>query len=384
MHKFGIPLICFFFVKLFYSCSGGNNISKIEPILYQNNFEIHHRLVHYLNDTCILYVFADSDEYELSLTAFSTENSNIILAEKKVSIRNKNKIPTTLKFKVREPKYDLEIIIREENGNRIFRDAFLVDKTVSSSSIEIKNEDGDEVVKPYIDILSELTISHPEEKTLWVKYFEKEFKSAAPPFSSQGYKFNPNKNFAAAIPIPSGGTIKLEGEGLYFIQTDTSFYNGIYINVFENKFPRISSAQQMLESTRYIMKLDEYKTVAASDNVKEAIDKFWLGRAPDKEFAKELIKVFYTRIQIANRDFTTYKEGWKTDRGMLYVIFGEPDEISKRRGNEVWGYRATDKRNGVRFEFKKIHGQTLLKRMEQFKRPWDVEVYEWRKGLLND
>ena len=38
--------------------------------------------------------------------------------------------------------------------------------------------------------------------------------------------------------------------------------------------------------------------------------------------AKSLIAIYYNRIQNANLHFTTFKEGWKTDRGMIYVVFG--------------------------------------------------------------
>ena len=27
--------------------------------------------------------------------------------------------------------------------------------------------------------------------------------------------------------------------------------------------------------------------------------------------------------------FTSYKQGWKTDKGMIYIIFGAPDEVLK-------------------------------------------------------
>ncbi len=369
---------------VFSSCFTSGKFYKEEPILYQKKFETHHKIVHTSKDTCSLFVVTDSDEYELSITAYSNEDQKIILAEKTKVIENKADQTGKIAFKVRDLTYLLEISIRDMQSNSVFRDLVHIDKTEDAQGISIKDDAGNEVVKPYVNVLSKLTLTHPTDQTLWVKYFEQEFKPSAPPFSDKGYKFNPKKNFSAAIPIPNGGTIKLEGEGLYFIQTDTSFFQGIYINVFNDKYPRISSATEMVKSTRYITKLDEYKLIMNSNDLKDGIDEFWLGRASDKEFAKDLIKAYYTKVQLANRDFTTYKEGWKTDRGMLFIIFGKPKEIQKTKTGEIWGYPATDKRNSVRFEFKKRHGQSLLVRMEYFKRPWDVEVYEWRKGILNN
>ena len=50
-----------------------------------------------------------------------------------------------------------------------------------------------------------------------------------------------------------------------------------------------------------------------------------IGSNHDKslERAKELIKNYYGRLQHANLFFTSYLEGWKTDRGMIFMIFGE-------------------------------------------------------------
>ncbi len=383
MHKYILTLVNSLIIILLCSCYSGRSLHKKGQILYKTNFEVKHRLVHTSKDSSILHLLADSDEYELSLMAFSTERRMILLDKKKV-FENKGESIVSIPFKVNEPEYFLEIVIRDLNDGRVFRDAFLADRNISSQSVTIRKTDGSAIVRNYVPIQSEIVLHHPKEKTIWVKYFEKDFRSASPPFSDRGYKFNPKENFSAAIPVPNGGTVKLEGYGLYFIQTDTSFYNGIYINVFEESYPRISSSEQMLKSTRYITKLDEYKTMKNSGNIKEAIDKFWLGKASDKEFAKDLIKTYYTRVQVANRDFTTYKEGWKTDRGMLYIIFGIPEQIVKVRNKEIWIYSPTDRRDGVRFEFKRRHGQSLLVHMEHFKRPWDVEVFEWRKGILND
>jgi hypothetical protein len=53
---------------------------------------------------------------------------------------------------------------------------------------------------------------------------------------------------------------------------------------------------------------------------------------------------YYRRVAFANRSFTTFRDGWKTDRGMVYIILGPPDEIERRpfnRGNKpyvVWSY----------------------------------------------
>jgi GWxTD domain-containing protein len=58
------------------------------------------------------------------------------------------------------------------------------------------------------------------------------------------------------------------------------------------------------------------------------IEQFWLRRDPtpdteENEFKEE----HYRRLAYANEHFASGVPGWKTDRGMIYIKFGPPDEI---------------------------------------------------------
>lgn len=78
------------------------------------------------------------------------------------------------------------------------------------------------------------------------------------------------------------------------------------------------------------------------------IEAFWRQRdptpgAPENEFRNE----HYRRINHANRFFGrgTPKQGWRTDRGRVYIILGEPNDIQRFDGKstvypaEVWFYQ---------------------------------------------
>ncbi len=78
------------------------------------------------------------------------------------------------------------------------------------------------------------------------------------------------------------------------------------------------------------------------------IEAFWKHRdptpgTPDNEFKNE----HYRRINYVNHFFgrTTPKPGWKTDRGRIYIILGEPNDIQRFEGktmtypSEVWFYQ---------------------------------------------
>jgi GWxTD domain-containing protein len=60
-----------------------------------------------------------------------------------------------------------------------------------------------------------------------------------------------------------------------------------------------------------------------------AFDEFWNQRDPSAGTAEnETKREFYRRINVANRQFSALRrEGWKCDRGRIYIIHGEPDQI---------------------------------------------------------
>ena len=93
---------------------------------------------------------------------------------------------------------------------------------------------------------------------------------------------------------------------------------------------------------------------------------------------------------MANKLFSTFKEGWKTDRGMMYVIFGEPDEVIRNGREEVWYYTKGPDNDKLLFSFSMIRSpyaerQYVLKRDPNLSDPWMKAVKYWRQGMpIND
>jgi GWxTD domain-containing protein len=87
-----------------------------------------------------------------------------------------------------------------------------------------------------------------------------------------------------------------------------------------------------IEQLSYIAQSDEYEDMKKLQTMEEkvqAFNAFWDARdptlgTPENESKRE----FYRRITFANRRFHHMRrEGWRTDRGRIYIQFGEPDQI---------------------------------------------------------
>jgi len=71
-----------------------------------------------------------------------------------------------------------------------------------------------------------------------------------------------------------------------------------------------------------------FKQLSNDEERDQFIEQFWLRRdptpdTPENEFKEE----HYRRIAYANEHFASGIPGWKTDRGRIYIIWGQPDQI---------------------------------------------------------
>ncbi len=72
---------------------------------------------------------------------------------------------------------------------------------------------------------------------------------------------------------------------------------------------------------------------------------FWKKKDPNPaDDDNQVFDEYYRRINFANVNFSHYTEGWKTDRGMVYITLGAPNNIDRHpfdydsKPYEVWEY----------------------------------------------
>ena len=76
-----------------------------------------------------------------------------------------------------------------------------------------------------------------------------------------------------------------------------------------------------------------FLTLTTDAEREEFIGQFWLRRDPTPDtFENEYKEEHYRRIAYANRWFTAGVAGWRTDRGHIFVMYGEPDQIKRPEG----------------------------------------------------
>jgi GWxTD domain-containing protein len=103
-----------------------------------------------------------------------------------------------------------------------------------------------------------------------------------------------------------------------------------------------------VEQLKYIHTKDERNELKeAPDSLRlELFDELWDRKDPTPGTPQnELREEYYRRIRYANQYYHAInREGWQTDRGMVYVKYGEPDQIDRhpfeleRKPFQIWYY----------------------------------------------
>lgn len=124
---------------------------------------------------------------------------------------------------------------------------------------------------------------------------------------------------------------------------------------------RFKDFDTALDELKYIASRDEIIQLrtAAQEQRQEQLNEFWSKRDPVPHTPiNELMMEYYSRLEQCNHLFTNNGlPGWKTDFGLVYVLFGRPDEVRREMGmlgfeeRQVWIYG----RLGMSFTF--IYGK---------------------------
>jgi len=222
---------------------------------------------------------------------------------------------------------------------------------------------------------------------LWVRYYNRVFPIATPPYVESKistFDFSPDSIFTVSISNGKTDLLRFKQKGIYFFQTDTSSKKGYTVFRFDEDYPFITNVGQMLESIRYITEKKENDEMLIQKDKKNAVDQFWLNIAGNELRAKELIKKYYNRVQEANEYFTSFIEGWKTDKGLVYIVYGPPNIVYKSKNSEDWVYGEDRNMRSIRFTFFKMENPFTdndyqLSRSNSYKDEWYIAVENWRR-----
>lgn len=308
-----------------------NNVSKEEVSTQETGQE-------YLSQNAQILtrnIFLPPGDYDLSVSVFEQSTKNKTEKDKKIKVEDFSTPPLSIS--------DVMIVSRfsSNDGKKVItpdvgRNVAAID-TFYLFYYVYKNSDDEK-----IDV--NCRILDPEKKEVYTK---KETLDLSSGLSFQNMLF---------MPVP---TAEL-GYGKYTIEITAASnnYNFSTDSYFENlsyDFPLpMKDIDILVEQLQYIAKSDEIDRIrdAKSDVEKQKrfLD-FWKKKDPSPNTKRnEVMQEYYRRVISANKFFgNTYSQGWRTDMGMVYIIFGEPNNIERHpydmdsKPYEVWEYYQDNK-----------------------------------------
>ena len=242
------------------------------------------------------------------------------------------------------------------------------------------------IIKPFIYDWAAYILRFPYLKVHSVKmiYFGHHFPMPEPPFSqSRDVQFSFDGDERKEFKITDTLIIKFEKTGIYHFLPAGEVERGFTVFKWGKGFP-IPGKNTETESLAYILSGEEFNVLKEKEN---GAFEFWNGLSADAGQNAALRKIWIDRMEMSNRLFTSYVEGWQTDRGMIYMIFGPPEEVYRSEEEENWVMKTKPNSAPLVFSFRKV-GNPLsdndygLERNPGFKISWYDAVERWRKGLF--
>lgn len=300
-----------------------------------------------------------------------------------------------LKTKTTE-NYNLLISFYDANRDNYLKKKVLLNRANvhHAQNFLAKDTLGNIIYKNYLSVndkvvLQRSTNNYTKEGSL--KYFHVKHPIAKPPFSEsekdENIVLTPDSAVTLSFDSINNVEFTINAHGLFLFQTSEVIKEGPTFFCFQNNFPEIKDVENMIEPMRYITTKEEYTNLMEAENKKLAMDEFWLEIAGGTERARTLIKEYFNRVENANHYFTSYLEGWKTDRGLIYLIYGPPNVVYKNKDYENWIYGEENNIMSMNFVFYKsknylTNNDYVLSRSAIYKNTWYRAVDTWRSGRI--
>jgi len=317
-----------------------------------------------------------------------------------------------------KPEYVFDVPLTVEKGNDYLAEVKILDRLrllVSQSFVQFNTKsynnrynfrmqghfDKNELFSPIlrIDEYINLVYSRGHIDSLFVSFYKPFREVPYPPsmlLPEKTLDYDPLK--VVAIPYSDTLPMMFPKEGIYLCSVDRSINEGFTLLNLGLTYPKLTTPEVMIEPLVYLANQDEMAELKTAAKPKAALDEFWIKCGGNVDKSRELIRIFYTRVLYSNYYFTSYMEGWRSERGMIYIIYGPPDKVYKTSDGESWGYkkpvikskwggRFTVTDSYLFFNFKRRENvfsdnDFFLSRSETLITFWDKAIASWRKGIV--
>ena len=289
----------------------------------------------------------------------------------------------------KDEKYLLEVKLIDLNRNLSYIDLIAVDRSDNQTrqSFLLTTPKNRVIFRNHYPLDVPFFLKHGSNpQTYTVRFYDRDFPIATTPYSKNmetKFRYKADSTFQ----VNANDTLYLPKHGFYHFQLNEESKNGFTLFSFYQEFPMITRRRHLGQPLRYITTQDEFNKIMSTDDqkMKLEVDKFWLENARNVDKGKALISSYYNRVEAANMFFSSYLEGWKTDRGIVYVVLGPPSQVTRNQFQEIWIYGDPNSSLSYVYTFTLVknpfcNNDYALNRSSSYRYGWSQAIDSWRKG----
>ena len=333
--------------------------SSIQFLKKKDNFEANYELTYTIQSQDDIPITRLSKEYIAKVDDFNDTYSSLItdMVKETIILFNKNSklFVELMDLDTRKIfRKQIDISLDDFKKNDIISDLILIDINKENSLFE----NGFPIIPPMIsDIDSSINIFYEaisRNASFNFIYYRissltnETIISDSIQIANTNLVFNNILNIPISDKIKSNFKVQLSYEKIYDDSSTEQFISSITIKSnFMGMTSFVNDIDEAIDQLRYIAFTDELKKIFKNKNItkEEKLKEFWEKRDPTPETKQnELMNEYYRRVSFANNQFQTWQKGWKTSMGMIFILFGPPDNIEKNmsdingREYQRWNY----------------------------------------------
>jgi len=403
-------LSVFFIAAHFISCSAPKNLRENQFGSNEFYFQPLVNLIHQSDDSSKFLIEFDADQ--LLYSRQSTHENFKAQLEIELFIKKNSNPSDTLRYNFSPPqmqesgvwrkeiplvmpfgKYDVTIRLKDINRRAQHEKIFLINKSENPSTYDVyitANSSNTPVYDHYLTTGDTIHLDFPRFKNAEYPPVEvfalTEIPNLPPPAFSNNSPVIPDSTSFSLTNLSFDGTRYnfIAENKSYLFRTKNSSQLYLYSN---GEFPTTTALKDLIAPLRYITSKSEFEYIYNVRDPYASFCNFWKDCGGSEEKAKELISIFFRRVNTSNTYFSTTVPGWRTDRGMIYIIYGKPTRVEKVASSERWIYGDENIPGSFSFMFRYQKDNLsdnvlILQRDALYRSSWEQAVNTWRQGRV--
>jgi GWxTD domain-containing protein len=198
-------------------------------------------------------------------------------------------------------------------------------------------------------------------------------------------------NYEVILSDSLGSEIAKSQRPIYLHNPNVPSTSTATLAVMSTEYDGMSSDDlaEEFRTAQYIARADEitmFDKLTTIEARKEFLGKFWARVENEEAGRSNLTRYLYLqRVLTAKERYKTYaKDGWRTDQGRVYILYGEPDETQRFSNSmdskpyEIWNYHQIE--GGIEFIFIDLTGFNEYILVHSTKRG-EVQYTSWEQLL---